>query len=450
MVARLVAVSPLTDIAEGGVVHSILGVVSDELSTMEQLLFKLWSAWLFRATGERLDIVVSALPISPRHGAQSARGGDFVVYRSAAVDTIIIPAGGLLAFDPTSPETTYTNEFEIVCLAGALTTTLSNGLPISFVCTVAGSNRGAAAGLVAQLRAPYNDVYGLANATSISDGTDGETDSNLQARAWAWVQRLGICQPDAIEGLVRDFVDSDGRAATWVRVVEYPGVPGYSEVLIDDGSGFQSSVRPGTSTSGIVPAGISNSRFSFWFEAPAFTTPRLAITHGGTTRTYVPPNPALVIHQESGMAWTVPTASPMVMSPGDAWRMSSYNVLTGYPKYLQQLLNSSVAHTGTRVRVTLPVLQRITLTGTYRASAGYSATTVLARLKQVITNYFKQLAPGQPLVIHDLHDFIGSAARGPAMVPGLIDVTFDQTNTAPTADNRKLWVDDNAISLTRG
>lgn len=445
ILARLVSTSALTDVSEGGVTHSLVRAFAEELATGDKRVYDLHTFWMFNARGEDLDLVLSLLPVRPRAAAQYASGGTFTIRRFQALTELSIPAGTLMATSAALPGVYFTNMQPIVCPIGVLDVTDSEGDPIHFKATLAGPNVRAIAGAVNQLQAQYQDVYGLINTTSIAGGTDAESDESCQSRLKAWVQGLGACQPSAIEAMVDKFQSSDGVYAVHRRVVEYPTVPGYSEVVVDDGSGFQGYIRSANATSGEVPAVPGGGRRTFWFESPAATHPKFSRTRLGATLSWQTPMSGLLTRLEDGKAITVTPGFDV--EDGDTWSMYGHKVYTGYLAELQAYLRAYSYHTGTRVRVIPPELQQITLSARIRVAAGYNINTIKTALRLVIQDYFRALAPGEPLIMHELHDYIGSPAQGPELVPGLLNIVFDQTDIYPGSERAKLWADDPNILL---
>ena len=201
---------------------------------------------------------------------------------------------------------------------------------------------------------------------------------------------------------------------------EDPFRPGYSEIIIDDGSGSAGGARIGSTTSGTVPL---SGALTLWHESPA-TTPidQIKITRGASV---------LYLRETSGDYVSAPERGLVYLGlgsvvPGDVWEIGTltsgdqYRVYTGLVSSLQAEVEGSMSAPatspgwraiGTRVRVRPPRLQEIGFDLHVLPDQGVSLTSVSPVIKDACVAYLQTLAPGETLYVPRLYDYLLSRVQ---------------------------------------
>ena len=232
MANRVVARSALTDLEEGGVLHTILSAAARELDDQSFQMVNLQRIWdIDTATGEDLDD--RALDFNPdkleRTGASFATGlVEFA--RTGTTGTITVPAGTIVKVSGGGPE--YATIASVQILNGFTTSTT-----VGILAIVAGSAGVVDPGAINQLVA-VTGVETVTNPAVTLPGQDGETDAEFRSRMKAFLRSLPRGTPDALKfSVLSTFLDTFGRIVT-VEVIELTGADlGQVLIYVDDGSG---------------------------------------------------------------------------------------------------------------------------------------------------------------------------------------------------------------------
>lgn len=169
MIARIVNVTqsqpnavPLTDVAEGGVLHTVLGAAADEMMLIEGRAFDMTRGHSLsdEVKGELLYDAVADFPVpfpGPK-GARPARGGNPILVRDSTVAELRIPPGGLVLGRNDNPNITAENLEEIVLDIGQGTYPGPGDPPITMEAKAPGTDGNAAPGVYSRLIAHPSTV----------------------------------------------------------------------------------------------------------------------------------------------------------------------------------------------------------------------------------------------------------------------------------------------------
>lgn len=447
MLAQLVAQTPLTDVEEGGVAHTILGVAAIQIGLTEQRIQQLYRSFGFGGTGSDLDDRVAQLPgFLGRLGESAATGAVMQFTRSGSTAaTLVVPAGLVVRSNLDGSQEYITTE-SFTFGVGQSTYPAPGGTYVR----VASLSLGAAANApVGSLRivvtSPAAAVRTCTNVEPLTNATDRESDESLRKRAFDYFASLAQTTGPALEFLARSFVATDGTRIRFAFVVADPNFPAYAELVVDDGSGSQGVTRDGNTVSGTVP---TNGQRTFWFEGPAATTPTVDID--GTE--YVPGDPAIswIYVHEAGQAYLHPESAALA-TPGDVWSVYNYRVFTGFIAELQDAIEGVIAlasrtpgwkPAGGRVRVLPPTVAYLNLGAAVVTAPGFDPNDVRDRTKTAIVAFFGGLPPGEPLRLFDLYAALND-------VDGLQNIVFSTpaVDMYPPNARTKLYTSTSRINL---
>jgi hypothetical protein len=438
LLARVVASNEagLTDVSEGGVLATILGSVAQEFSNLELRLYNLNQNFFLQTQGADLDRRIEEFPSSfaRRLRASAASGGAFRVTRTDDLATRnqphIVPARTLVVQASSNPDVSYTNLAPIVFDAGQLvsennafvarsTGTISNLANVLAIDTVISS---------------YAQIVECTNTVAIAGGKDLEADPFLRYRAQQWVASLALSQNSAMEVLALSFRDSNNSGLTHARMWNDPDMRGYSELVVDNGTAMAGQTVTIPSRTITLPRLQSDAnRYLLYFPAPAVTTPTFYVNG-----VELPSSDVTVIH-EKGIAWI--KESPSIdIGYGDDVLISSYECFTGTIDELQTVLNESAIAAGTRVRVVPPTPQPIEISGDMTVVSGTDIRTLRERVALAIQEFLRAIPPGEPLFMYKLIGYLN-------LIPGVLNIVFDQTDMYPGSTRHKLTVSLENITL---
>lgn len=400
---RIVARGPLTDISEGSALAHIAEAVAEEAANVEVRAARIRdSFYLEGAEGQDLDDRVSDLPPSglSRQHASAGSGGSLSLVRADTTAEVTVPAGSTYGRTDNGA-VLYRQIADATFLVGQDTLT-----EVAVVCLTVGLDGNCRAGQINRvLSAPGVDR--VTNTAPITNAQGEEQDEDLRARARAYLSSLTGTTPAALEYLGRSFESSNRARAAFARVFEDPTQPGYSELLIDDGSGLVGYTRPGVPVTGTVPAGGPP---VLWHEAPAVDPPDgVSVLSGGVLRELLAEEYTSI--PERGMIFV----NEGVLSPGDQWEIAKYRVFTGLPAEIQAAIEGNTSDplnspgyraAGTRVRVQPPQVTLVDLYVNVVPIQGRDYEVVRADTKDAVIQYLATLGPGQPLYIARLVDRI--------------------------------------------
>lgn len=353
VLGSIIARSPLSDASEGSVVNLISKSVGSLLASTERRLEQVRAAFDFRtAAGEELDERVGELPLSTieRHEAAPASGSVRLTFSAALAADLVIPAGSSVSRS-LAPSILYTTAEEVTISAGSLSAL------VEVVASASGSVGNCAAGTIDTVDQMPSLVASVTNPRDFQNGQEVEDDRSLRQRALLYLQSLARCQPQALEYAALSYTLPEGRRLILAQIFEDPAVRGYSELLIDDGSGVLDTYTSAGARYTGTDAGVRR----IYHDAPAVSPVTLRYTLGGVS---LPVNPALYISiPERGVIYLEEGAVP---AGATSWRLDPYQIYTGAIAAIQSEIEGSTGSAGwraagTRVRVLAPTLRQIDL-----------------------------------------------------------------------------------------
>jgi hypothetical protein len=438
LIAYLVSTGVLTSIDQGDAVGTIFGGIAEELSALENKLLDFVKGHLLDVSGDLLDQRVAQIPNVPsRRSKLPAVGGAVTLYKEATAGPLSFPPGSIQIGSPNNPQLVYTNRDAV-----SIGSTSVKVEDVYFLAITPGAASNAPRAAVTEILLGQG-LRSCMNMEAFSGGLDRETDLFFRQRAMAMLMSLARSQASAIEALALNFTDSTGFSITHAKAVEFTGMQrGYTEIVVaSNGPGMPGSTRAASRSTGTIQNLQAGTRHTFWFESPAATTPILTVG----TRTFNPRPRWFVPLDEKGVALTQ-GALPSEITPGAGWSISNYRVYQGWIKEFQDVVNRTCAAAGTRVRVVAAEPQFVRLSANCIVRNGSPIIGVLGTVKAMIVEFFNRLAPGEPALIHKLHDWV-------AQVNGLQNIIFYdvdggmQQDFYPGTMRRKLATEISRITL---
>lgn len=409
LAARIVARSPLSDLAESSVVLALTEAWAEELAGIEFALAKLRDSFNFLdpdISETDFDARLAELPGNAltRLPATTAAGGVVTLSRAAgdAADALVVPAGAVFrrVDDPTMLYRTtqsYTLGIGVASIAG-----------VHVVCLTRGAVGNCAAGAISVIVAASARIVAVTNTAPLTSGIDAETVPQAQARLAGYFAGLSVTVPQAQEYLALSFTSVAGVRLRFAKVYQDWLRPGYAELIVDDGTGLLGLTRPGATSSGIVSA--SGQTF-LWHEMPA-TTPIESVAvvlAGGGNKTLTLAGGDFVSLPEKGLVVVSETA----LAVGDTWTISGYSVRTGILAEIQAAAEgdpSDGANTpgwiacGCRLAVRPPDVVPVYFDLHCVPRSFVDLAEVLQQAVNDTISYVASLAPGEPLFVARLID----------------------------------------------
>lgn len=415
--------SELTDVSPGGVLHTIVAAVSKELAHIERRIGGVrQSYFLDLATGSDLDERCSEIGSGgiSRIQNSNAAGSSLFIQRDSAVTDLIIPAGSTVTRSDTG--LTYFTLQDVIISAGDYEID-----EVYIVCSQPGIEGNCPPGVIDSINAMPPSVISVRNSKSLAGGNSIESDDSLRERAKLYLQSLSRTTKSALEFLGRTFRSSAGTIFKYASVYEDTNNLGYSELVVDDGTGLNitSVSKNGRVIGGTVPVG---GKTILYHEAPAIApinSTNLFVYRNGQQQ--IIGNGLITSIPERGIVYI----KEGILQPGDTWQIKNYKVFTGAISELQSQIEGNTATpslitgfraAGTRVRVmpTTPVMLRFDIKYLIRSNA--PANIVESQIVNVISNYISTLAPGQELFTSSLIQIVKDA--------GLVtDIQFFERNS---------------------
>ena len=397
--AKVVARTDLNDVQVGSTMHILLQALATEVGNVEARMYNVRESFnLNSATGIDLDERVAELPpvgIARKQGARAA-GAVLDIIITPQAEDLLIPAGSRV--NRSSDGTTYETALDYIVPAG------DNDLTgVYIVCSTGGIIGNADAGDIDTVATMPTEVISVSNPLPLTNGIDEEDDDSLRDRALRYIRSLGRSQKEAIEFLGLNFIDSNGTSFKFAKVWEDPENLGYSELIVDDGSGLSNMAVPGVTYTDTVPAGGTD---MLLHERPAVNPisaadGQLSIRRGGVPM--IIPGSAYKSIPERGVIFF---NDPNFLQEGDQWEISNYDVYKGAIAELQKEIEGNPNRAsiltgfraaGTRVKVEVPDVKFIGLSiGIYVATdANYPA--VKTAVEKTTLKFINNLGIGVPL-----------------------------------------------------
>ena len=403
MLGKLLNRTDISDISTSSTLYHIIQSVGLELANMETRLLNIRNGYsLENAVGAELDARVAELPPGQvfRKRSSYAGGSVLTITRNTDVDNLIIPAGSIISNSSSNVNYIITEEQTIP----DGDTSISN---VFIICQQPGTSGNCDINQIDTIVDMPDTVISVSNSAALTTGQNSETDSSLRARALRFVKSLGKCQKSALEFIGTSFISAEGQSAKFARIWEDPNQLGYSELIVDDGAGFENQISPGTPVTGTVSA---NNQLYLYHEFPAVSTLipgiNFSITRDGNLLTLSSSQYKSI--PERGIIFF----SEGVLEAGDTWSIDNYSVYKGFISGLQNEVEGSTNNSvftlpgyraaGTRVVVSPPIKNNLSFTVRITPNASLNLKTVRNLIKQVVVNYVNNLDIGEPLIISKL------------------------------------------------
>jgi hypothetical protein len=428
MAARLVSQSVLSDVGSSSSALHDLGTVAEEIEFVEHRMWSVRKSFSFEGgSGNDLDDRVSDLPPPSlrRKEGSAARGQSLRLQRDGTVGPLVIEAGSVTIAREDDPDIVYVLGEQVTIADGEEYYPPIGSLetPALAIALGQGERTNAPQGVLTRILSGPPELITITNTEPITGGTGRELDDELKRRAIAYLSALARCQPKALEYLGITLTTEGGQRVRHASIFEDPARPGYSELVIDDGTGLGGLKAPGQVTGGVIP---ENGTAALYFQSPAVSGAQMVVKRNGVP-IVVPGEGAVLPYtpiEERGILYVPPT----LFDPGDTWEISDYEVFTGIIRDLQTAIEGAVSDplerpgwraSGTRVRAMPPVIEWVTFDILLRIQAGTADLTELRdRVTDEVIAFLQGLAPGQVLFL----DALTCALR---KLSGVLAVRYD-------------------------
>jgi uncharacterized phage protein gp47/JayE len=383
LVARVVARTPLTDLAETSTLGVLLRSVAEQIAEADVRLAKIRDAFTLKgASGVDLDERAEEIGLT-RLGATSA-SGSVVVSRTDSSAALTIPSGSVFGRGDTA--TTYATTSPVVMPIGSLDATL----PI--VANTRGTRGNAPPRAINTIISAPAALVSVVQGVALSNALDEESDAALRVRATGALNSLARAQPVALEYTARTFSASDGTRASTATLYEPPTQAGRCELLIDDGSGIADNppTRSGEAVSVKLNAVVGQ---IVGIESPVVSNVRVRANSNVLVegRDYY-------VSRSRGVVTLVESS----VSVGDTVTVDTYDVYTGLVAELQSEINGDPADitsghraAGVVVRVLPAPVQRVSLDVLIVARSA-TIQTLKAQVESAVVAFLSSLAAGAP------------------------------------------------------
>ena len=400
--ARYVTRAP-GDLHEGSALLHFFASLAETLAGTEYRLGTIRdSFFLETVSGADLDRRVAELPASGlRRQAATAASGAVNFTRVDTTGALDIPVGTIVGRVDDGDA-----RYRTTALASmAIGVDSVNDVPV--VALSPGATGNAPSLAINQIVDGPADLETVRNPSPLTNGQDAESDDALRARARKYLASLARCQPAALEYAAQAFVSTDGQRFSFARIFEDISRPGYSELVVDDGSGLAGVRRAGADATGTVPEA---GQTLLWHEAPAVEPiEEVAVDRGGQAITLRRADGDIISIPERGLVYVVDSAA---LEPDDDWTISGYEVFTGPVAELQKVIEGDLDDptnlpgrraAGTRVRVVPPETELVGFDLHVVPVAGADLETMRTAVRDAVIGYLGTLGPGEPAYISKIY-----------------------------------------------
>lgn len=403
MAYRAIARSGLRDLSPSSSLLQMLHAVSQQFASFDAKLMRMVLAFFIEgASGQLLDDRVAQMPGGGlvRQGASAATGSVVRLVRGTTDAALTVPAGLLLGRSDSSQ--VYRTLSDVTFALGQDTVT---SVPVAALTPGRAGN--APAGTLARILTPGTDLIAASNLAPLTGGSDTESDEQLKARARDHLASLASAQPIALESAARAFQATDGTRARFAHLYEDPRRAGYSELIIDDGSGGAGGTRAMTPSTGTVSEGGA---LRLYHEAPLVEPVDIIHVQRGAQQLTLRASLGHFISQpERGTVWVL---QEDLLEPGDVWTISTneqgraHSIYTGLVAQLQRHIEGDISQgaqvpgkraAGTRVRVRPARSELLSLDIHLIPQPGVALADVSEAVKARVLLHLQALPPGATL-----------------------------------------------------
>ena len=398
--ARMVARTKLTDVAEGSVLFSLMQTVAEQIAESDVRLAGIREQFTLEgASGVDLDERAEDIGIERLSAVRAT--GEVTLYRTDTVGALTIPLGSVIG--RTDSAVTYSTLSAV---------TMNNGeseITVSVRASVAGSAGNAPTRALDVLSDVPDAITSIVQGEAIGNGRDEETDNQLRSRATRYLNSLARCQPVALEYLATSFTASDETRATTATLYELPTERGRCELLIDDGSGLgdHAPKRAGVTTTTTINA---VGGLIIGVEAPIVDEVTVTDITSPVQSFRLIEGTDYVVFRERGLVHLLDGAS---VSVGSVLSVSGYEVYTGLIAELQRTIegntgdvSSGYRPAGVSVRVLPAPVQRVNLDLLIAVVDGANVQTVSDNVETAVASFFSSLGAGEPAFIAKVIDIV--------------------------------------------
>lgn len=424
MLDRVIARTDLTDVEEGGVIHTLCAATARELDDVNFQATNLQDIWAID-TATDTDLDERAVDYGPdkivRDEAVPAVG-NVQFGRSGTSGTVPIPIGSIVRVPDGGPE------FETTA-AGSIPDTQSVSGLITAVCKTPGLVGNVDSATITQLDA-IAGVETVTNPSAFTGGQNEESDAAFRSRLKVYLRSLARGTPDALRFAVLGVTVSGFGTIRFAEVVELQGDDlGIVEIYVDNGTGTIETNAAVTGQTVIASAGGGEQRF-FLSNVPVKVGPTVTIYINASPLTE---GTDYTLNYATGQVELDETAYPTGLTTADTVT-ADYTYYTGLIAEAQKVVDGDPADrtnypgyraAGTLVSVLAPtVLQQVVQASLVIEQAFIGeAATVQTQVRAAINRYINSLGISEDVIFTELVN----AAQS---VPGVFDVAF----SSPTAN----------------
>ncbi len=425
--ARMVARTTLTDVAEGSVLLSLLQTVAEQIAEADVRLAGIRDQFTLEgAAGVDLDERAEEIGIDRLSAVRAT--GEVTLNRTDTTAAVTIPLGSVIG--RTDSAVTYSTLSAVTMNIGI------SEIIVSVRASVAGIAGNAPSRALNVLSDLPEVITSIVQGEAIGNGRDEETDNQLRARATRYLNSLARCQPVALEYLASSFTASDETRATTATLYELPTERGRCELLIDDGSGLgdHAPKRTGATVTTTLNA-IGG--LIIGVEAPIVDAITVTDITNLAQSFRLIEGTDYIVFRERGLIHLLEGAS---VSVGSVLSISGYEIYTGLIAELQREIEGNTGDVtsgyrpaGVSVRVLPAPVQRVNLDLLIVTEDGANVQTVSDNVETAVAAFFSSLSAGSPAYVAKIIDIVMS-------VNDIKNVTVHRQNT------RTLEVDQYPIS----
>lgn len=424
--ARFVATSGVSDLAEAGTAVALFTVTGQERASIDNAIQGRLNAKFLDVSGPDLDEAASKLPNGgvTRLGNSAASGAVLILTRTDTTGVLVVPAGTTYGRSD-NPSLQYVQTSAVTFLVGEATKGDPSAGYVPVQCAQLGVTGNCPTGTIDTILSGPAGLTSVFQAVTLGGGQARESDEAFRLRALLYLQSyMNGNQQAALRYLALTYQSTGGVRARHAAIYFEPlTLPGYVELVVDDGSAFAGQTRAGTAVTGT----IDNGQRQILLEGPIAddNLPVTALTVNGSA----PSSVYWSLLQEGGEFWFDAGS----VSNGDTFAINSYTVYTGFIAELQAVILGTFpspltgfgwAAAGCRVRVMPPTQNLVRFSLNIVVVSGADPVSVGVSCETVITEYCQGLAPGKPFLLMDAYAALRSS------VPDLVNATFNALNTS--------------------
>lgn len=426
MIARVVARSGLTDVADTSVTKHILAAAA---RSDDQIYFQMSNLQdlfdLDKASGDDLDLRAGEIQpgVVTRIAAAPAVGQVQFSRSTAATSNITIAVGTKVRTGDGDVFTTTT--------VGTIATgqTLSN--LVSATADVPGSAGNVAAATIVRFVNKPTNVDEVTNPSPFQFGRDRESDDSFRQRIRDFIAGLARCTPRAIEvALLGQQDETTGATILFSSVVEDPVNRGDVTVFIDDGTGAAAqtlTVLNENVTEGLIgpppDSAVGGEERLFLDNRPINIDAGLTLT--SSIRGALTQDAQYVVNPATGQI----NFTPALVAGEQIF--ATYEYFTGLVALAQKIVDGDASDrenfpglraAGVLVRVLTPQVLLQNVVAILAVDENFEDSVVQANVAAAVQDYINTLDIGNDVVRNQLIRFIMA-------VPGVLNVDLQQPAT---------------------